>query len=51
MYRAKNGGKAHYEVFDWSMNVHALERLKLEADLRQAIEREEFRLYYQPRHS
>jgi diguanylate cyclase (GGDEF)-like protein len=49
MYRAKGTGKAHYKVFDAYMDVEARERLKLETDLRQAIEREEFRIYYQPK--
>ena len=48
MYRAKTGGKARYEVFDRSMNTNIMQRLKLETDLRRAIERDEFRLYYQP---
>jgi diguanylate cyclase (GGDEF)-like protein len=49
MYRAKGAGKAHYKVFDAYMDAEARERLKLETDLRQAIEREEFRVYYQPK--
>jgi diguanylate cyclase (GGDEF)-like protein len=48
MYRAKTGGKGRYVVFDQSMNDAAMERLGLEADLRRAIERGEFRLVYQP---
>ncbi|MBV9455771.1 MAG: EAL domain-containing protein [Rubrobacter sp.] len=48
MYRAKNKGKARYEVFDRSKDTQALERLELENDLRKAIERDEFRVYYQP---
>lgn len=48
MYRAKAKGKAHYEVFDPTMNTRALERLDLETDLRRAVERGEFRLHYQP---
>jgi diguanylate cyclase (GGDEF)-like protein/PAS domain S-box-containing protein len=48
MYRAKSRGKAHYEVFDHTMNSRAMERLELETDLRRAIERNEFRVYYQP---
>jgi diguanylate cyclase (GGDEF)-like protein/PAS domain S-box-containing protein len=49
MYRAKNSGKAHFELFDASMNKTAWDRLELEHALRQAIEREEFRVYYQPK--
>jgi EAL domain-containing protein (putative c-di-GMP-specific phosphodiesterase class I) len=48
MYRVKEQGKANYEVFDPSMSPHALERLKLENDLKRAIEREEFVVHYQP---
>ena len=48
LYRAKANGKATYEVFDAFMNVQALERLDLEADLRRAIQRREFAVHYQP---
>jgi diguanylate cyclase (GGDEF)-like protein/PAS domain S-box-containing protein len=48
MYRAKHAGKARYAVFEEGMNALALERLELEHDLRRALEREEFRVYYQP---
>ena len=48
MYRAKALGKARYEVFDATMHAQAQERLQLETDLRQAIERCEFQLHYQP---
>jgi diguanylate cyclase (GGDEF)-like protein/PAS domain S-box-containing protein len=48
LYRAKDKGKARYEVFDRSKDAHALERLELENDLRKAIERDELRVYYQP---
>jgi diguanylate cyclase (GGDEF)-like protein len=36
MYRAKANGRARYELFDHSMHTNALERLQLEADLRQS---------------
>lgn len=48
MYRAKAKGRATYEVFDEAMNTLALERLDLEANLRRAVERREFKVYYQP---
>jgi diguanylate cyclase (GGDEF)-like protein/PAS domain S-box-containing protein len=48
MYRAKHKGKARYEVFESSMNNEALRRLRLENELRQALERGEFKVYYQP---
>jgi EAL domain-containing protein (putative c-di-GMP-specific phosphodiesterase class I) len=48
MYRAKSLGKARYEVFDKTMHAGAMNRLQMETDLRRAIERQEFVLYYQP---
>jgi diguanylate cyclase (GGDEF)-like protein len=48
MYRAKDNGKARYEIFDKVMHTRAVALLKLENDLRRAIERQEFRVYYQP---
>lgn len=48
MYRAKNKGKARYEIFDAAMHTQALNRLHLENDLRRAIEYQEFVLHYQP---
>jgi len=47
MYQAKHKGKARYEVFEPSMGTDALERLRLESELRQALERGEFKVYYQ----
>jgi diguanylate cyclase (GGDEF)-like protein len=48
MYRAKAAVRPSYEVFDPSMHTNALERLEVETELRRAIEREEFSIYYQP---
>src|SRR6266446_368098 len=48
MYRAKSLGKARYEVFDADMRASVLARLQLETDLRRALERGEFRNFYQP---
>lgn len=48
MSRARALGKEHYEVFDPGMRSEAVERFKLEAELRQAIDNREFVLYYQP---
>ena len=48
MYRAKSSGKARHEVFDADMHAHAVSLLRLETDLRKALERDEFRLAYQP---
>lgn len=48
MYRAKASDKASHEVFDSAMRERAVVRLELEAELRQAIERQEFQVCYQP---
>jgi predicted signal transduction protein with EAL and GGDEF domain len=48
MYRAKAAGGDRCAVFDATMHEHAVERLQLETDLRRAVERQEFRLQYQP---
>jgi len=46
--RAKERGHDHYAVFETKMRVDALSTLRLEVALRQAVEREEFELHYQP---
>ncbi|MGD9561443.1 MAG: PAS domain S-box protein [Pyrinomonadaceae bacterium] len=48
MYRAKEAGKARYEIFDRRMHAQNLNQLALETDLRHAVERAEFELHYQP---
>jgi diguanylate cyclase (GGDEF)-like protein len=48
MYRAKENGKARYEMFDQMMHARAVSRLQLESDLRQAVEQKEFTIHYQP---
>jgi diguanylate cyclase (GGDEF)-like protein/PAS domain S-box-containing protein len=48
MYRAKSRGKGRYELFEPSMHEAVLNRLEIEAALRQALERQEFTLHYQP---
>ncbi|MGK7876857.1 MAG: EAL domain-containing protein [Xenococcaceae cyanobacterium] len=48
MYRAKALDKARPEVFARIMHAQAVTRWQLETDLRQAIKRQEFQLYYQP---
>lgn len=48
MYRAKSLGKARYEVFDADMRASVIARLQLETDMRRALERNEFRNFYQP---
>ena len=48
MYRAKERGRARFEVFDEAMRSRAMERLEVANALPRAIERHELRLYYQP---
>ncbi|MGD1022517.1 MAG: GGDEF domain-containing phosphodiesterase [Candidatus Sulfotelmatobacter sp.] len=48
MRRAKALGGSRCEVFDEAMHARAVNRLKLETELREAIERGQFRVYYQP---
>jgi diguanylate cyclase (GGDEF)-like protein/PAS domain S-box-containing protein len=48
MYRAKRNGKARHAVFEEGMNAEALRRLETRTHLEQAVEREEFMVYYQP---
>jgi diguanylate cyclase (GGDEF)-like protein/PAS domain S-box-containing protein len=48
MYRAKALGKARYEIFDKGMHDQATKLLQVETDLRRALEREEFFVFYQP---
>ncbi len=48
MYRAKNRGKACHEVFDTAMYARAVTLLQVEIDLRRAVERQEFLVFYQP---
>jgi diguanylate cyclase (GGDEF)-like protein/PAS domain S-box-containing protein len=48
MYRAKEAGKARYEVFDRQMHVRNMNLLQIETDLRHAVDRNEFEVLYQP---
>ena len=48
MDHAKANGKAQYAVFDQDMATAAMDRLTLEAELRDALDRAEFRIDYQP---
>jgi diguanylate cyclase (GGDEF)-like protein/PAS domain S-box-containing protein len=48
MYRAKETGRNNFQFFASSMNEKTLERLRIEGELRRALEREEFVLHYQP---
>ena len=48
LYRAKDKGKNRHEIFDVSMHSKALERMRLDNDLRRAIKQGEFQTFYQP---
>jgi diguanylate cyclase (GGDEF)-like protein/PAS domain S-box-containing protein len=48
MRRAKAMGGSRCEVFDEAMHTRAVNRLKLEAELLEAITQRQFRVYYQP---
>jgi diguanylate cyclase (GGDEF)-like protein len=48
MYRAKSKGRDIYCIFTPDMYQQALKLLQLENDLKRAIERQEFIVYYQP---
>ena len=49
MYRAKHNGKNNYQFYDANMNVHTIELLAYEAQLRRALENREFVVHYQPK--
>jgi len=48
MYRAKQRGRARYDLFDDELRVRALARSRTENELRHALDAEELRLLYQP---
>jgi PAS domain S-box-containing protein len=48
MYQAKREGKARCQVFNSVMHTSAVKRLRVETDLRRALELGEFRVHYQP---
>jgi diguanylate cyclase (GGDEF)-like protein/PAS domain S-box-containing protein len=48
LYRAKEHGRNNYHFYTKDLTVAAFKRLTLESNLRRAVERGEFRLYYQP---
>jgi predicted signal transduction protein with EAL and GGDEF domain len=49
MYHAKRHGRNTFQFYTESMKAAAFKRLTLENNLRRAIDRGEFRLYYQPK--
>ena len=50
MYAAKARGRNRYQFFSEDMHKRAVDRMQLEAGLRQALERREFRIAYQPQY-
>lgn len=48
MYRAKETGRNNFQFYTAAMNERAIERLRLQEDLRNAVDRNEFALQYQP---
>jgi diguanylate cyclase (GGDEF)-like protein len=48
MYRAKAMGGGHYAIFDDTMHANAMALLHMEADLKRAVEKQEWQVYYQP---
>jgi diguanylate cyclase (GGDEF)-like protein/PAS domain S-box-containing protein len=48
VYRAKDRGRGHYELFDEAMRTTAIARVRTETELRHALERGELRVWYQP---
>ncbi len=49
MYRAKERGRSRFELFDEDSRRRAIARIELEAELRQAVDRDQLRLKYRPR--
>jgi EAL domain-containing protein (putative c-di-GMP-specific phosphodiesterase class I) len=49
MYRAKQSGRNAYQFYLPQMQARATERLRLESQLRGALDRDEYQLYYQPK--
>ncbi|HEX6154741.1 MAG TPA: diguanylate cyclase, partial [Burkholderiales bacterium] len=50
MYRAKQTGRNAYQFFTAEINQRSRARVQLGAELRKALERDEFALFYQPRY-
>ncbi len=51
LYQAKKAGGNCFEFYSTDMNTAAVERLMLKSKLRRAFERDELRVYYQPKYS
>ncbi|HRY09700.1 MAG: EAL domain-containing protein [Actinobacteria bacterium] len=48
LFRAKDAGRSRWQFFDEQMHAHALERMTLEAQIREGLEHDEFLVHYQP---
>ena len=48
MYQAKSNGNARHEVFDGSMHVHVAAQMRREQELKEALEKKQFEVWYQP---
>ncbi|MHB1047263.1 MAG: putative bifunctional diguanylate cyclase/phosphodiesterase [Thermoanaerobaculia bacterium] len=48
MYRSKDKGRGGYQVFDLEMHEHAVSLLRVESELRRAVDRGELQLQFQP---
>ena len=48
MYRAKRRGPGRYELFDATLRAQVIARLRTETELRQALDQQQLRVYYQP---
>lgn len=49
LYHAKNEGRAVFRFYSPELNATALDNMRLEQDLRSAIQNNELRVYYQPK--
>ncbi|MEP6606302.1 MAG: GGDEF domain-containing phosphodiesterase, partial [Nitrosospira sp.] len=49
MYHAKEHGRKNYKFFEHGMDIRAVQRQSIEADLHRALEHQEFVLHYQPK--
>ncbi len=49
VHAAKDAGRAQHRFFDEKMNARAASRVRLEAELRRAIDQDELRLHFQPK--
>ncbi len=49
MYKAKEHGRNNYQFYSQDFNTNAVKRLRTEYEIRQALENDEFELYYQPK--